>query len=930
MKTTKIKYWTIGTSVTSYLNNVIRWIWNNNIVNKMLQNNDFSIVLYNFENRKDIFAKFSCETNGNTLVYENKNHTNFYDPTTLTQFLRVLCYFKILYREPVKNPLKYTFTKEFISVFINNELNRENIHEKFAYFLLNSVNEKFSEYYDELTKNFDELENMYILLLKEGNDNYKITRSLLYHVDEIDNFLDLNEIKRVYNKNIDKTNDNFSFKNVLSTMICNSLKEKHLDDKYLSWRKCTQNIINTICSFYNLPSENSKNILTEMRVVTEKYLEDSEYIKQHYRNKGGMECFLVNIHELIIKFKEQKINIPIFQRDYVWNYELINNLVDSLYEDFKNHNKSSYLNNIIMCGSSGEARWQIIDGQQRIFTLLLILFSLFKITRYYDYKLEHKILELLFSHTENQYKNIYTNLLETNIYGEFSKIIEYPSEKGNQLKTIKRVVRNIIDNLTKKLILEKDEEKNNNSLNISNFIDHILCNTYVSLTILPNSMPGKIFENINKSGKTLDSLDLLRNYIYTMCVNNKLDMNTIGKSYIEKYNKIIEHFFDNNNKVNYKKLENFTLILYKREVKLNNIEFTKSNKSVYMFNLLKKILDTWFKQNSRIDYILDNFLNNIHKYEYITNCSKSSSANYPNAEIPALSSQIWGASLGGNTVFVSIIWKLLDEFNAFNWQDQNITINIELSQLSRWLFEIERFNIFWKMLAFKGQSISIAIDSIVESFFDDKGEWKSNILVFRNKLLEIIPELKILEDEKRNELLSKKLDSFIYNSLALSDPLKFLLLNRINFSLNNISEKNDISNDSLYIKANCFSINNSFKDWHNILEYEHCLAKKDKLSKNMSEEQLNYFTMKINLIGNGAILDPGKNKEIKNKDLFDKIKKYTDISSNNLTIYGKSGFLDGFNDLKVDNMTNELETIYEWIDKRTRQLNELILKIYSY
>ena len=349
-----------------------------------------------------------------------------------------------------------------------------------------------------------------------------------------------------------------------------------------------------------------------------------------------------------------------------------------------------------------------------------------------------------------------------------------------------------------------------------------------------------------------------------------------------------------------------------------------------MFNLLKKILDTWFKQNSRIDYILDNFLNNIHKYEYITNCSKSSSANYPNAEIPALSSQIWGASLGGNTVFVSIIWKLLDEFNAFNWQDQNITINIELSQLSRWLFEIERFNIFWKMLAFKGQSISIAIDSIVESFFDDKGEWKSNILVFRNKLLEIIPELKILEDEKRNELLSKKLDSFIYNSLALSDPLKFLLLNRINFSLNNISEKNDISNDSLYIKANCFSINNSFKDWHNILEYEHCLAKKDKLSKNMSEEQLNYFTMKINLIGNGAILDPGKNKEIKNKDLFDKIKKYTDISSNNLTIYGKSGFLDGFNDLKVDNMTNELETIYEWIDKRTRQLNELILKIYSY
>ncbi len=100
----------------------------------------------------------------------------------------------------------------------------------------------------------------------------------------------------------------------------------------------------------------------------------------------------------------------------MWNSELINNLIDSLYDDCEDHN-SSYLNNIIMCGSNEKARWQIIDGQQRIFTLLLILFCLFKITTYYDYNLEHKILELLFSHNENKYKDIYTNLSKTNIYG---------------------------------------------------------------------------------------------------------------------------------------------------------------------------------------------------------------------------------------------------------------------------------------------------------------------------------------------------------------------------------------------------------------------------------------------------------------------------------------------------------------------------------
>lgn len=945
MEINKIKYWTIGTSVILYLNNVRRWILNKNLLSTMFKKNNFHIIFKESENEKQGFiAEFSCEENSKnekTTVYEaNQGKKSDYSFAALKQFFRVLCYFKIL---SLNQDNKYSLTCEFINKFIlNKELNDKNVDKEIAIFLLGSLNKKFKEYYDNLPENHENLEKYEEMLSKEGNDDYKITRSLLYHANEIEKFIDLSEIKKVYNKESNTTHDNktstnFSFKKVFSTKIFNYFTKEELNknEVYLFLKNHIQYIIDRIRFVYKLPSEFSCKVLEETKNITEeykKYLDAEQYEDSHHQRLDNMpKCEHKNIYKLIEDFK--KINIPIFQRDYVWNSELINNLIDSLYDDFTSDPmKYSYLNNIIICSSNRKQKWEIIDGQQRFFTLLLILFSLFKLTIHYEFNLEHEILELLFSSNLNGYKDIYINLKDTNIYGNFSKIIENSNEK-QEAKAVKEIIRNIIDNLDKKLIDKTKDKKINNS-NISNFINHILWNTYVSLTTLPNLMPEKMFENINKNGKALDSLDLLRNYIYSMCINGewKISKNNTIENYIEKYNKIVEDFFGDKNKINYKKLEHFTLTLHNREVnKQNNNEFSKSNKSVYVFNLLREVLETWtVKPGMEVNYILDCFLDSIHKYEYIINCSKSSSANYPKVEISALSCQIYGASLGGNTVFVAIIWKLLDEFNAFNWSNENITKNNDLAELSKWLFEIERFNIFWKITAFKGQSISDKLNSIVKDFFDANGNWKNNISDFKNKLLEIIPELKSLDDKQKNDELYTTLESFKHNPFALSNQLKFLLLNRINFALNNIGNNEVINNESLYIKANGFSVNNEFKNWHNIFEYEHCLAKKDELSKNMPKEKLDEFVRHINLFGNASILEPGKNREIKNKDLTEKIKEYKAISANNWTIRGKVGFLDGINKLDLNNSINKLDVIYKWIESRTDQFIEIVKELYSY
>ena len=98
----------------------------------------------------------------------------------------------------------------------------------------------------------------------------------------------------------------------------------------------------------------------------------------------------------------------------------------------------------------------------------------------------------------------------------------------------------------------------------------------------------------------------------------------------------------------------------------------------------------------------------------------------------------------------------------------------------------------------------------------------------------------------------------------------------------------------------------------------------------MPKEKLDKFIRYINLFGNASILEPWKNREIKNKDLTKKIEEYNAISANNWTIRGKDGFLDGINKLDLNNSINKLDVIYQWIDKRTDQFIEIVEKLYSY
>jgi|GEM_PF-6405433 hypothetical protein len=97
---------------------------------------------------------------------------------------------------------------------------------------------------------------------------------------------------------------------------------------------------------------------------------------------------------------------------------MITNLLSTLILDFQKR-RSSYLNNIILL-NNGWAKnnySDIIDGQQRLITILLILNAVAKILRYKNKTIPKLMYELFYDKENHNYlTNLFSNYKETESY----------------------------------------------------------------------------------------------------------------------------------------------------------------------------------------------------------------------------------------------------------------------------------------------------------------------------------------------------------------------------------------------------------------------------------------------------------------------------------------------------------------------------------
>ena len=251
--------------------------------------------------------------------------------------------------------------------------------------------------------------------------------------------------------------------------------------------------------------------------------------------------------EFLSKFAHNtQLVIPVYQRNYTWTVNgqinpFLNDIENVVNGEFKTHFMGIIIYNVTKMSAIYGNEYSIIDGQQRITTIIILLYAL------RDLLIESN-QEVAASRIENVYlsnreldddmKLKLKPLVSDDL--ALKKIIEKNIEKFNEEDKNSNVYKNycrIKEWLTDMQNIHSIDE-------ILNAINQLYI---VAVPVDNNDYPQKIFESINSKGVSLTSSDLIRNYIFM-----GLD-NTTQEQYYNKYWKEIEKNISSDSK----KLEDY-------------------------------------------------------------------------------------------------------------------------------------------------------------------------------------------------------------------------------------------------------------------------------------------------------------------------------------------------------------------------------------
>lgn len=213
--------------------------------------------------------------------------------------------------------------------------------------------------------------------------------------------------------------------------------------------------------------------------------------------------------------------IPPFQRNYEWSHEQCDELFDDIITAYKTK-KTHYLGNVIYySGENGGAAYSefiLVDGQQRVTTILLLLCAIRDVAE--DEAIKQSI-NIRYLKNDTNMENYRIRLKQTSYDSDdFISVIDGKVNEAHQdsniVKNYKRFVellnkcdiepKIIYDTITKLEVVDVN-------LQISNDLNAV----------------QTIFEKINSTGKKLTSADLIRNYL--LLANSSKEQEDLYKNY---------------------------------------------------------------------------------------------------------------------------------------------------------------------------------------------------------------------------------------------------------------------------------------------------------------------------------------------------------------------------------------------------------------
>ena len=295
----------------------------------------------------------------------------------------------------------------------------------------------------------------------------------------------------------------------------------------------------------------------------------------------------------LLKQNDAMFNIPVYQRNYDWDLDNCQQLFNDL-ETIALTGKDHFLGSIvyISIGTATEPYFNIIDGQQRITSVMLFLKAL------------HDCSD------DNKFKRLirYGFLVNLGLDGD-------PKMKLKQIESDSGVYEKIImQEEFDETQFTENEEKSNVFQNYSLFKSLIaqsdvsindLYNAVFKLEIidvcLTNEDPQEVFESMNSTGKSLTNTDLLRNYLLMDLPHDKQE------SLYKKY------WYQIEKKIGSKQMEPFMVFYLIMKRKSDSISLHRRRAKVNKNNLYE-CYKQYYPADKKDDVETEALLSDMSKY----------------------------------------------------------------------------------------------------------------------------------------------------------------------------------------------------------------------------------------------------------------------------------------------------------------------------
>lgn len=232
-------------------------------------------------------------------------------------------------------------------------------------------------------------------------------------------------------------------------------------------------------------------------------------------------------------------NIPVYQRNYSWN----DNNIEELYNDVKNEDKGYYIGNLLVTPSTDLPGYDVVDGQQRLTTIALFFLAI--------YEELNKVIDEAETNIEER-KKVYTILgdiprkLTSKEGMPKLKLLEQDAEIfTNYLQVLDGKPKGKFGNRTfgkrynfiQELILNKEENSVSKIQSLKEFYEKLNNVELLRITVNDLTDAYSVFTSLNAKGLPLTLIDLMKSYYLREAVFHFSE-----KEALEEWQKLINIF----------------------------------------------------------------------------------------------------------------------------------------------------------------------------------------------------------------------------------------------------------------------------------------------------------------------------------------------------------------------------------------------------